>query len=143
MIATKSKKKVLFICTQNSVRSQIAEGILRSLYGDGYEAFSAGTKLSTVNPYTIRVLHEIDIDISNQRSKSIDELTETNFDYIVTVCDHAQEVCPFFSGDGSRIHKGFEDPAGITGTEETILDGFRQIRDEVMDWIRNAFVQNN
>ena len=103
MKQTKRKKKVLFVCTQNSARSQIAEGILRSLYGDLYEAFSAGTEPSTVNPYAIRVMHEIGIDISNQRSKSIDELTGTNFDYIVTVCNHVRDACPFFAGDGIRI----------------------------------------
>jgi len=137
----KDKKKVLFICTQNSARSQIAEGILRSLHGDLYEVFSAGTEPSTVNPYAIRVCEEIGIDISNQRSKNVDELKGTHFDYIITVCDHAREACPFFPGDGVRIHKGFEDPAGISDSGKAALDMFRETRDEIMDWIKTEVVK--
>ena len=90
------KKKVLFICTHNSARSQMAEGILRTLYGDRYEAYSAGTQPTKVNPYAIKVMSEIGIDISNHRSKSAEEFRGKEFDYVVTVCDNVKEACPFF-----------------------------------------------
>ncbi|MDY6966779.1 MAG: arsenate reductase ArsC [Halobacteriota archaeon] len=133
------KKKVLFICTHNSARSQMAEGLLRHLYGDRYEVYSAGTEPSSVNPHAVKVMEEIGIDISTHRSKSVNELINNNFDFIVTVCDTAKETCPFFPGGGEKIHKSFEDPSGFLGTEDEIIAGFRRVRDEIRGWIVEAF----
>lgn len=132
------KKKVLFICTHNSARSQMAEAFLNTVYGDCYKAYSAGTEPSAVNLYAVAVMAESGIDISKNRSKSIKEFQGMIFDYVVTVCDHAKETCPFFPG-GVIIHKGFEDPSSITGTEEEILTRVREIRDEIKEWIRETF----
>ncbi len=132
------KKKVLFICTHNSARSQIAEALLNELYGEKYEAHSAGIEASTVNPYAIEVMAEMGIDISKQRSKSIEEFKDMEFDYVVTVCDYAKQTCPFFPGK-VVIHKSFEDPIGFTGNEKETLIHFRCIRDEVKDWIEKTF----
>lgn len=133
------KRKVLFICTHNSARSQMAEGLLRTLYGDYYEAYSAGTQATRVNPYAIKVMAEIGIDISHQRSKSIEEFRSHKFDYVVTVCDHAKETCPFFPGANFYIHKGFKDPSEAVGDEESILKEFRKVRDEIKMWIEETF----
>ena len=133
------KKKVLFICTHNSARSQMAEGILRMLYGDQYEVYSAGTNPAGVNPYAVKVMKEIGIDITNHRSKSIEEFYGMSFDYVVTVCDSAKEACPFFPGGKTYLHKGFEDPSKCEGAEEEKLRLFRQIRDEIMEWIKKTF----
>lgn len=133
------KRKVLFICTHNSARSQMAEGLLRALYGDYYEAYSAGTQATRVNPYAIKVMAEIGIDISHQRSKSIEEFRSHKFDYVVTVCDHAKETCPFFPGANFYIHKGFKDPSEAVGDEESILKEFRKVRDEIKMWIEETF----
>ena len=133
------KKQVLFVCTHNSARSQIAEGLLNTLYGDHYVAHSAGTEPSTVNPYAIRVMSELGIDISKHRSKSINEFMEQKFDYVITVCDHAKETCPFFVGGKEHLHKNFEDPASFKGEEDEILSAFRRIRDEIKDWIDEEF----
>jgi arsenate reductase (thioredoxin) len=133
------KKKVLFICTHNSARSQIAEGLLNYLYGSKYEAFSAGTKPSTVNPYAIKSMAEIGIDISMHRSKSIEEFSSTTFDCVVTVCDNAKETCPFFPGGGKYIHKSFNDPSSFEGEDNNKLVVFRKVRDEIKDWIKRTF----
>ncbi|MFB3897806.1 MAG: arsenate reductase ArsC [bacterium] len=132
-------QKVLFICTHNSVRSQIAEGFINSLYSDRYEAFSAGTEPTRVNPYAIRVMAELGIDISKHQSKSINAFINIPFDYIVTVCDHAKETCPYFPGKGIRLHHSFDDPSQFTGTEEDILTGFRRVRNEIRLWIEQTF----
>ena len=132
------KKSVLFICTHNSARSQMAEGLLRSMYGDKYEVASAGTIASQVNPYAIEVMKEIGIDISNHRSKSIEEFRGKTFDYVITVCDRANETCPFFPGK-VHIHRNFEDPALATGSDEEKLKVFRKVRDEIRSWIEDAF----
>ena len=137
----KTKKRVLFICTHNSARSQMAEGILRTLYGNTYEVYSAGTKPSGVNPYAIEVMKEIGIDISHHRSKSIEEFRGMSFDYVITVCDSAKENCPFFPGGKKYIHRSFEDPASFEGTEEEKLEFFRKIREEIRNWIINTFGQ--
>lgn len=133
------KKRVLFICTHNSARSQMAEGLLRALYGDEYEAYSAGTEPKGIHPYAIKVMAEIGIDISGQRSKGLEELRGMEFDYVVTVCDRAREACPFFPGGRMVLHKGFEDPSQLRGSEEEILRGFRRVRDEIRDWIEGTF----
>jgi arsenate reductase len=132
------KQKVLFICTHNSARSQMAEALLRTLYGNYYEAYSAGIEPTSVNPYAVEVMKELGIDLSTHRSKSIEEFREMTFDYVVTVCDNAKEACPFFPGK-KVIHKGFDDPATLNGFIEDTLDVFRRIRDEIKDWINLTF----
>jgi len=132
------RKTILFICTHNSSRSQMAEGFIKALYSDKYKAYSAGTTPSSVNPYAIRVMKEIGIDISNQRSKSINEFRGEIFDYVVTVCDNARETCPFFPGK-KVIHKGFQDPASVEGREEEKIAIFRKVRDEIKHWIIETF----
>ncbi len=132
------KKKVLFICTHNSARSQMAEGILRALYPERYEAYSAGTDPLEVNPHAVKVMEEIGIDISRHRAKSVQEFRDELFDCVVTVCDQAKESCPFFPGR-KVIHKGFPDPSLLTGIEEEIAEGFREVRDEIIVWITSVF----
>jgi arsenate reductase len=136
------KKRVLFICTHNSARSQMAEGIMNALYGDKFQAFSAGTNPSKVNPLAIEVLKEIGIDISHHRSKSIDEFKGETFDYVVTVCDNAKENCPYFPGGKKYVHRGFMDPASVEGTYEEKLSAFRKVRDEILNWIKEFFIEN-
>lgn len=133
------KKKVLFICTHNSARSQMAEGLLNSLYGNRYEAYSAGIEPSVVNPHAIQVMSELGIDISKHRSKSVKEFAEQEFDYVITVCDQAKETCPFFPGGKRHLHKSFEDPVLFEGNEALTLSVFRQVRDEIKDWIEKEF----
>lgn len=133
--------KVLFICTHNSSRSQMAEGLLRRLYGERYEAYSAGTKPSMVNPYAVKAMAEIGIDISGHRSKSLDDFREMDFDYVVTVCDQAKETCPFFPRGKVYLHRDFEDPSQHKGTEEEILSVFRKVRDEIGNWLEETFTK--
>jgi len=133
------RKIVLFVCTHNSARSQIAEGMLNSLSGNKYQAFSAGIEPSVVNPYAIQVMAEIGIDLSKHRSKNINEFVGQNLDFVVTVCDHARETCPYFPGGIKRLHRSFEDPASFKGTEAERLATFRRIRDEIRGWIEKAF----
>ena len=132
------KKKVLFLCTHNSARSQMAEGFLNTLYGDRYEAHSAGITPTRINPHVVKAMAEIGIDISKNRSKSIEEFRGENFNYVVTVCDSARETCPFFPGE-KIIHKAFEDPSEFKGSEEEILKEVRQVRDRIKEWIKTAF----
>jgi arsenate reductase len=132
-------KKILFICTHNSARSHMAEGLMNALYGDRYRAFSAGTEPSAVNPHAVQVMQEIGIDISDHRSKSVDEFTDQDLDYAVTVCDHAKETCPFFPGGRKTLHKGFQDPSSAPGTDEEKLAVFRRVRDEIRAWIEETF----
>lgn len=135
------KKKVLFICIHNSARSQMAEGLLNALYGDRYEAFSAGVSPTKVNPYAIRVMHEIGIDISQNRSKGLDDFKGIRFHYVVTVCDDAKEACPFFPNGSKYIHKSFKDPSQFIGTDAEIIESFRLVREEIKDWIEKLFGQ--
>lgn len=134
-----AKKKVLFICTHNSNRSQMAEGLLRATRGGRYEARSAGTHPTEVSPQAIKVMGEANIDISSHRSKSIDEFRDTEFDYVVTVCDHARETCPFFPQAVRQLHKSFENPWDFHGTEDEIMTAFRHLRDEIKAWIEKTF----
>lgn len=129
------KKKVLFICTHNSARSQMAEGLVNALYGDMFEAFSAGTQATQVNPLAIEVMKEIGIDISHHKSKGLEGFLDKDLDCVITVCDHANETCPFFPGGRSRLHKGFEDPAAVTGTDEEKREAFRRVRDQIRQWL--------
>ncbi len=131
------KKKVLFICTHNSARSQMAEGFLNHLYGEYYEAYSAGTTPSKVNPYAIKVMEEVGIDISTHYSKRLDDFINKPFDYVITVCDKAKQTCPYFPGGKSLLHKSFEDPAQAKGIEADIISVFRKVRDEIKDWIKS------
>jgi arsenate reductase len=135
----RKKQKVLFICTHNSARSQMAEGLLRSLYGDRYDSFSAGTEPRGVNPFAIEAMNETGIDITSHYSKSTDEFKGLEFDHVVTVCDHAKETCPFFPGANNYIHKSFTDPSAVEGTEEEQRAMFRYVRDEIKDWIGYTF----
>jgi arsenate reductase len=143
------KKKVLFLCTHNSARSQMAEGLLRAMHGEEYKAYSAGVIATSVDPLTVLVMKEIGIDISGQRSKTSSEFGDTIFDLAVTVCDRAREACPICSTRLERpsslpkarkvIHRSFEDPAAALGTEEEQLLAFRQVRDEIANWISHTF----
>lgn len=133
-----SKKKVLFICTQNSARSQMSEGLLRDMYGDRYEVFSAGTRPFRVNPYAIQVMKNIGIDISDQYAKSTDEFLNQDIDYAITVCDSAREICPYYPGAKHLIHHSFSDPAAATGDDKAMLAAFERVRDEIRNWIEKA-----
>jgi arsenate reductase len=135
------KKRVLILCTGNSARSQMAEGLLRDLAGDRFEVFSAGIAPSHVRPEAIEVMREIAIDIRSHRSKSVYEFTRQQFDYIITVCDNAKESCPVFPGDAEQIHWSFDDPAAVQGDPETRLSAFRRVREEIADRIRSAFAR--
>ncbi len=125
------KTKVLFLCTGNSCRSQMAEGFLRDLGGDQFEAHSAGTTPSTLNPMAVEVMREAGIDIAGQWSKNASGYLGEHFAYIVTVCDNAKESCPIFPGPSRRLHWSFEDPADATGMDEDRRIFFRQVRDKI------------
>jgi arsenate reductase len=130
------KKRVLILCTGNSARSQMAEGLLRHDAGDRFEVFSAGTKPSQVRPEAITAMREIGIDISGHKSKSVDEFAGQSFDYVLTVCDNAKESCPVFPGKVAMIHKSFEDPAARQGSEDEKLATFRRVRDEIRHFLK-------
>lgn len=133
------RQKVLFVCTANAARSQMAEGLLRAKYGDRYEIFSAGTRRSKVSTRAVVVMQEIGIDISHHRSKTISELDGETFDLAVTLCDKAHALCPVVPGAGKTIHRGFADPHLTPGTEEEVLDGYRTVRNELETWIDQEF----
>lgn len=133
------KKRVLFVCTQNSSRSQMAEGLLRNLYPDRYEVYSAGTDPYRVNPFAIKAMQQVGVDISSHYSKSVDEFAGLNFDFVVTVCDNARETCPYFPGGARYLHHSFEDPAQAKGSDEEILAVFARVRDEIRDWLQKTF----
>ena len=135
------KMRVLILCTGNSARSQMAEGLLRARGGDRFEVFSAGTDPSFVRPQAIAVMNERGIDISHHRSKSLSEFLNDEFDYVITVCDHANQRCPVFPGQVKRIHWSIDDPV-ISGSEEAQLAAFRQARDELHEKIQ-AFLAKN
>ena len=125
------KKRVLILCTGNSARSQMAEGLLRRLGGGRFEVFSAGTRPSRVRPEAVEAMREVGIDISGQRSKSVDEFAGREFDYVITVCDNAREECPVFPGRTERVHWSFDDPAEAAGAWAERLAVFRRVRDEI------------
>ncbi len=129
------KKRILILCTGNSARSQMAEGLLRHDAGDRFDVFSAGTRPSHVRPEAITAMRELGIDISSHRSKSVDEFTGQHFDYILTVCDHARESCPIFPGGGTRIHQSFDDPAEVQDGTDERLTTFRRVRDELRKYL--------
>ncbi len=125
---TEAPIRVLFVCTGNSARSQIAEALLKRYGGDAFEVYSAGTEARGINPLTIEVLREVGIDWSSARSKSVDEFLGQPFDYVITVCDRARQVCPVFPGRYNTLHWGLEDPAEVDGTHEEKLAAFRLAR---------------
>ena len=128
---TDGSKSVLFLCTHNSARSQMAEGLLRHLAGDRFEAMSAGTEATSVRPEAVFAMAELGADISGQESKTLDRYLGEPFDYVVTVCDAANEACPFFPGARERLHWSIDDPSAATGDRETRLRAFRSARDEI------------
>lgn len=129
------------MCTSNSCRSQIAEGLLRHLAGDKFEVFSAGVEPTQVNPLAIKVMDEIGIDISKQRSKSVREFLNQQFDYVVTVCDYARQTCPVFPGKYEKIYWNLEDPAEVQGTEDEKLLIFRKVRNQIKENILKFLLQ--
>jgi arsenate reductase (thioredoxin) len=136
------KPRILILCTGNSARSQMAEGLMRHAAGDRFEVASAGTKPSFVRPEAVAVLGEVGIDISRHRSKSVEEFAGQEFTYVITVCDNANATCPIFPGATTRLHWPFEDPAAVQGTEEERKAAFRRIRDQIKSRI-DAFLSQS
>ncbi len=136
------RARVLFVCTHNSARSQMAEGLLRDLAGDRFEVTSAGTEATHVRPLAIRAMTEIGIDISGQESKTLERHLGEPFDYVITVCDDANEACPFFPGAKKRLHWSFEDPSRAEGSEDERLAIFRRVRDEIRKRIEQELVNS-
>jgi len=135
--------RVLILCTGNSARSQMAEGLLRHDGAGKFDVASAGTHPGVVRAEAVEVMREVGIDISAHRSKSVDEFTEQEFDFVITVCDNANEHCPVFAGHATRIHKSFEDPpASGVGDDEMRLAVFRRVRDEIRQWLRSFVVEH-
>ena len=128
--------RVLFVCTHNSARSQIAEALLRDYGGSAFEVFSAGTEVTRVNPYAVRVLADLGIDASSARSKSIKEFLDQRFDYVITVCDRARETCPVFPGSENTMHWGLDDPSEVEGTDAAKLAAFRRTELDVSSRLR-------
>lgn len=132
-----TKKRVLILCTGNSARSQMAEGLLRHDAGDRFEVESAGTMPSVVRPEAIAVLKEVGIDITSHRSKPVEEFNGQNFDYVLTVCDNAKESCPLFFGTAMRLHQSFKDPAVVEGPPEKRRAAFRNVRDQMRSYFKS------
>ncbi len=132
--------RVLFLCTHNSARSQMAEGLLRDMARDRFEAMSAGTEATHVRPLAVRAMEEIGVDISGQGSKTLERYLGEPFDYVITVCDEANEACPFFPGAKNRLHWSFRDPSRATGSDEERLEVFREVRDEIRERIEKELV---
>ena len=135
------RKRVLILCTGNSARSQMAEGLLRELGGDDFEVHSAGVSPSRVRPEAVEAMREVGIDISGHRSKSADEFVGRELDYVITVCDNAKETCPVFPGSAEMIHQSFEDPPppGAADPDST-MSSFRRVRDEIRGWLERSFI---
>ncbi len=136
-------QRVLFLCTHNSARSQMAEGLLRSLAGDRFQAFSAGTEATQVRPLAIRAMADLGIDISGQESKTLDRYLDQPFDLVITVCDQAAEACPVFPGAKRRLHWSFPDPSKATGTDEQQLAVYRAVRDAIRQRIERELLQTS
>lgn len=135
----RKKRKVLFICTHNSARSQMAEGLVNSLYSNKWVASSAGTEPGTVNPFAIEVMKEIGIDLSKHYSKNVREFKDQKFEVVVTVCSDAAEACPFFPAE-NIIHHSFPDPSGVSGTDDEKREAFRRTRDSITMWIEKELI---
>ena len=134
-----NKIKILFLCTGNSCRSQMAEGLANAFKGDEVEAWSAGVETHGLNPYAVSVMKELGIDITSHKSKLVADLPEIDFDYVITVCGHANENCPFFPGEVKRVHAGFDDPPTLAkdvSTEPEKLEIYRRVRDEIKDFVQ-------
>jgi arsenate reductase (thioredoxin) len=138
---TQEKKTLLVLCTGNSARSQMAEGLVRERFGDSFDVHSAGTKPSIVRPEAIKAMAEIGIDISHHRSKSVDEFADVPIDYVLTVCDNARENCPYFPARTRTIHHSFDDPAEVEGDEETRVSAFRKVRDEIKHYAESELAE--
>jgi arsenate reductase len=134
------RERILIVCTHNSARSQMAEGFLRAWGGERYVPFSAGTEPADVRPEAIRVMNELGIDISSQRSKSVADFLGEDFDVVITVCDRARENCPVFPGAARTEHHDFRDPSEVRGGEAERLAAFRQVRDEIAAWVRTSLL---
>ena len=132
-----ARKRILILCTGNSARSQMAEGLMRHDAGERFEVFSAGTKPSHVRPEAIAAMREVGIDISGHRSKSVDEFDGQQFDYVLTVCDNAKESCPIFPSQTVAVHHNFEDPAALQGSDKERLALFRHVRDEIRQYLKD------
>jgi arsenate reductase len=130
---------VLIVCTHNSSRSQMAEGLLRARYGDHYEVHSAGIEPGGVNPFAVAVMDEIGIDLSDHTSDPVYAYTDRSLDIVVTVCDDAAESCPYVQAEKQNLHHGFDDPSAVTGTDDEKRAAFRRVRDELADWIDATF----
>jgi arsenate reductase len=126
-----TRQRVLMLCTHNSARSQMAEGLLRGMAADLFDVASAGTEATRVHPLAIRVMDELEIDLRDHRSKALDVFVTEPWDYVITVCDNANERCPIFPGRATRLHWSFEDPSAATGSEEERLTAFRRVRDAI------------
>ena len=137
--ADADRRSVLFVCTHNSARSQLAEGLLRDRHGDRYEAFSAGTVARGVHPLAAEALREAGIDPGGQTSKTIDDLGDRAFDVVVTVCDNAREACPYVPARERNVHRVFRDPSAVEGTDDDRRAAFRSVRDEIAAWIDVEF----
>lgn len=135
-----NKRRVLFLCTHNSARSQMAEGFLRHLAGDQFEVFSAGTEAAEVRPLAIRAMAEVGIDISNQQSKTLDHYLGQSFDVVITVCDEANEACPVFPRAKEQLHWSFPDPSAATGAEDGQLAVYRIVRDGIRKCIEQGLI---
>jgi len=135
------KQRVLFLCTHNSARSQMAEGLLREFGDDRFVAFSAGTEATQLRPLAIRAMNELGIDISGQESKALDRYLEQPFDKVITVCDQANEACPVFFGTRERLHWSFRDPSRATGTEDQQLAVYGQVRDAIRERIERELLR--
>ncbi|MCA1622057.1 MAG: arsenate reductase ArsC [Acidobacteria bacterium] len=130
------KRRVLILCTGNSARSQMGEGLLREMGGGRFEVESAGTRPGGVRPEAVEAMREVGVDISSHRSKSVDEFAGREFDYVITVCDNAAAGCPVFPGKTARVHRSFDDPAAVEGAWGERLAAFRRVRDEMAEWLR-------
>jgi arsenate reductase len=140
MSESEARQRVLFLCTHNSARSQMAEGMLRAYGGRGFEAFSAGTEATHVQPLAVRAMAELGIDISAQESKTLDRYVNQPFDAVITVCDQASEACPLFFGARKRLHWSFPDPSKAQGTDEQQLGVYRQVRDAICERIEHELL---
>ena len=136
----RNARRVLFLCTHNSARSQMAEGLLRHLGGDRFEAYSAGTVATHVRPLAIKAMAELDVDISGQESKTLDRYLGEPFDAVITVCDQAAEACPVFPGAVDRLHWSFPDPSRATGSEDEQLSVYRSVRDAIRERIEQELI---
>ena len=135
--------KVLFLCTHNSARSQIAEGLLRHYGGNKYEVYSAGTEATFVHPLAIKAMAELGIDISKHQSKTFEQFLKNDFDYVITVCDAAQESCPNFNGPKTRLHWSLNDPSMVKGDEKTQLKAYQEVRDGLLEKIENFILEQS